>query len=935
MLKISTPGQFCDLTDYVVVGRRIPLSRKNKTGFLRYLSLKMINFILFSFCIIFNTSFMKNIFNLLTGTIILIIVLVGSYFEGSSQVVTPEEFFGFKPGTDRELFNYQPMIEYLQKLDEASPRVKMLDIGESPMGKRMYAVFFSSEENIANLEKLRQINRELALNTTLSETQLQATIDEGKVFILATLSMHASEVGPAQAAPDVAYTIATTSNVQLLNWLDDVVYMMVPSHNPDGMDLIVDYYKKTKGTKYEGANLPEVYHKYIGHDNNRDFVTLTQSDNAAVARLYNQTWFPQVLVEKHQMGSTGSRYYVPPPHDPIAENVDESMWHWMWIFGSNMAKDMARDGCTGVSQHYLFDDYWPGSTETAIWKNVVGLLTECASVQVAKPIYIEKSELRATGKGLGEYEKSINMPVPWKGGWWRLSDIIDYELSSTWSLIKTGSIHKKDILLNRNALAVKEVKKGEAQSPYFYIFPANQHDDGELADMLTLLDEHGISVFKISKELVVDGKIINEGDFVIPLAQPFRSFIKEVLEPQTYPERHYMPGGELIEPYDITSWSLPLHRGIKSVEINTPQPELASSIELVEFPVVPEMEEHGEVKTLVFPARRNESFKAVFAAMGKGIDVFRAEKEITVEGLTVRKGDFVVPFKTKDTEKWHEILKGFKTVAPSVKVEIKDGISEIEMPEIALVETSFHDMDAGWTRYIFDSYFIPYTVVKPGDIPDKELSDFDIIILPDSDKDILLSGKNKRSDNTYSIPAYDPQYTKGLTKAGQQKLVRFVNDGGAIISWGRSARLFMGAQSFKQNGETEEFQLPVADISESLQKQKLYCPGSLLKIELKENHPLTYGMEETANVFTRARPIFSTSVPYFDTDRRVIAAYPEEEKEILVSGYVNNEELLEGKAAMVWAKKGKGQFVFYGFYPQFRASTSGTYKLLFNALLLK
>jgi hypothetical protein len=169
--------------------------------------------------------------------------------------------------------------------------------------------------------------------------------------------------------------------------------MMVPSQNPDGMDMIVNHYKKYKGTKYDGCSMPGVYNKYVGHDNNRDYVTLTQPDTRAIANAYANEWYPQVLLEKHQMWSTGTRYFVPPNHDPIAENINEEMWNWTWIFGSNMAKDMTSQGLAGVSQHYLFDDYWPGSTETSIWMNIISLLTEAASVQYAKPVYIRPNEL--------------------------------------------------------------------------------------------------------------------------------------------------------------------------------------------------------------------------------------------------------------------------------------------------------------------------------------------------------------------------------------------------------------------------------------------------------------------------------------------------------------------------------------------------------------
>lgn len=852
----------------------------------------------------------------------------------SRQLKTPEDYFGFQPGTDQSLFNYDPLIEYLQMVAEVSPRVKMIEVGESPMGAKMYATFFSSEENIKNLDRLKHINKELAINPDLSENEIQTYTDEGKVFIMAALSMHSTEVGPSQSAPLLAYEIATTKDPKILNWLDNVVYMIVPSHNPDGMDLVVNHYNKSKGTKYEGGNLPEVYHKYVGHDNNRDFVTLTQSDNLAVARLYNKTWYPQVMVEKHQMGSYGPRYFVPPMNDPIAENIDERVWNWTWIFGSNMATDMAADGLAGVSQHYLFDDYWPGSTETALWKNVIGLLTECASVQFAKPIYIEKNELRASGKGLGEYKKSINMPFPWNGGWWRLNDIIEYEMSSTWSLIKTGSIHKNEILLNRNVLCKKEVKKGKTLAPAYFILPNIQHDKGELYGLITLLDEHGVAVYKTSDKLQYNGRVIEKGDYIVPLAQPYRAFIKEVLESQKFPERHYTPGGEMIKPYDITSWSLPLHRGVSSFQIDEVVNSLETALLKVEFPLQFKAEHSENIKSLVFPVSNNESFKVAFKAMSQGIKVLRITESLKVGEVILQRGDFVIDITKNKSDKLHDVFSDLTVNPISLTQTLSENIDELELPKIALIETNFHDMDAGWTRYIFDTYQIPFTVVKPGEVKEKNLSEFDVIVFPDNNKSILLEGKYKGSSGAYSIPSYDPQFTKGIEKEGVQKLMKFVNDGGTIVSWGLSTGLFLGAQSIKiSDKKIEEFQLPVSDISDNLKKSGLYAPGSLLNIDLKIDHPLTLGMQKTAKVFSRGRPVFSTSIPYFDTDRRVIASYPDDK--VLASGYAKSNELLEGKSAMVWAKKGKGQFVLYGFYPQFRASTAGTYKLLFNALLLK
>ena len=850
-----------------------------------------------------------------------------------NEIQTPIDFFGFQPGTDRMLIDYEPLIDYLKQLAEASPRVKMIEIGESPMGKTMYMLLFSSPENIQNIDRLKEINKKLALNPNLTEAQLKTYSDEGKVFVLTTLSMHSSEVGPSQAAPLVAYELATTTDSALEKQLNDVVYMMVPSSNPDGMDMIVKHYMESKDTKYEGGNYPGVYHKYVGHDNNRDFVTLTQKDNKAVARIYNTDWYPQVLVDKHQMGTTGPRYFVPPMHDPIAENVDEKIWNWTWIFGSNMAKDMAADSLTGVTQNSMFDDYWPGSTETGIWKGVISMLTECASVQLAKPVFIEKSELRGGGSGLAEHKKSINMPAPWQGGWWRLSDIADYEVVSSLSLIKTASFHKKDILLNRNALCKGEVEKGKTQAPAYFIFPAKQHDQSELIALLNLLNEHGVEVYKTSNELTYKGRIIEKGDYIVPLAQPYRAFVKEVLEKQKYPERYFTLGGEMMRPYDITSWSLPLHQGVDAFRIEEVVTQIDDNLLEVTLPFKLAYQLPQEGTTLIFPVNNNESFKIAFAAMSNKIDIKRVSKDVSTGDINLKMGDFLIPVTKKNSDDLKEILADIKVEPLEVSEEILENAKEIKIPNIALVETAFHDMDAGWTRFVFDSYNIPFTVLSPSDIKSKDLDDFDVIVFPDNQKSLLIDGKYKGSDGTTSIPNYNPKHIKGMEKDGLQKLLKFENEGGTIVSWGESIELFLGVQSIKiSENEKDEFELPVSDISKGIKGKGFYAPGTLFNVELLENHPLTLGMSKTAHIFTVGKPVFGTSVPYFDVDRRVIASYVEEN--VVASGYAEKDELLEGKSAMVWAKKGKGNFVLYGFYPQFRASTPGTYKLLFNALLL-
>ena len=862
-------------------------------------------------------------------SIIFLISVTVTVFSQDAEIVEPIDHFGFKPGTDRELIAYEDLIEYLNILDEFSDKLKMIEIGKSPFGKPIYICFISSPENIANLDELKTINRSLMLDTEIHDQDREEIIEKGKVFVLATLSMHSREVGPSQSAPLIAYDLITTSEINKLTWLNDVVYMMVPCHNPDGMDMIVEHYKKYKDTKYEGSSMPGVYHKYVGHDNNRDFVTLTQTDTKAIASIYNLEWFPQVMVEKHQMGSGGVRYFVPPPHDPIAEIIDAGIWNWIGIFGSNMITDMTKDGLAGVSQHYLFDEYWPGSTGTCQWKNVIGMLTEAASVQVAKPIYIEPNELTVRGKGLAEYKKSVNMPLPWEGGWWRLGDIIDYEVSSTMSILKTASNHRTDILEFINDLCRREVKKGKTEAPYYYVMPLKQNDQSELVGMVNLLKEHGINVYQLNHDLTINNVIYGSGDIVVPMAQPFRPFIKEVLEDQEFPLRHYTPDGEIIKPYDITSWSLPLHRGVQCTEINIRSTELENS--LTEIPGSFNLnKEEVEYNAIILPATNNESYRAAFMAMGLGLKVSRLADDVITDEKEFKKGSFYI----ERSDKLNNVLQTLTVSPVFLKSDFDYKLNEINMPRIGLTESWFHDMDAGWTRYVLDEYQIPFTILRPADFETTDLKEnFDIVIFPNVSKNVLMDGKYK-SGSTYYISSYPPEYTKGMGEIGMEKLMEFLDGGGIIISWGRSIQLFDANLKIKHSEDNiEEFKLPFKSITNELKEAGLYCPGPLIKINIKQNHPLTYGLEKDAGILFKRSQVFSTSIPKFDMDRRVIAVFPE--KDILLSGYCENENKIANKTAMVWLKKGKGQIVLMGFSPQFRASTQGTYKLLFNSLLLE
>ncbi len=838
----------------------------------------------------------------------------------------PESVFGFKPGTDRKLIDYSQLIDYLELAAEASPRVVLEEIGRSTLDRPMKMVFISSEENLERLDELREINRRLALDPSIPDEERASVIENARVFVMATLSMHSTEVAPAQTLPLLTYDLATTEDPEVLGWLDDVVVMVVATLNPDGMDMVVDHYRESLGTAYEGGSMPGLYHHFIGHDNNRDFVALTQAESQAVSRVFSTEWYPQVLLDKHQMGKTGPRYFVPRYHDPIAENIDGGLWTWSDVFGSGMARELSASGHTGVASNWVFDEYWPGATTTSHWKGVISILTEAASVRTASPIFVEKNEFRVRGKGLSEYKKSVNMPSPWPGGWWRLGDIVNYELASWRGALKTASMLRNEILSFRNDLCRAEVKRGRTEPPYYYVMPAAQHDPSERDHLVDLLGEHGVEVAQLTAPVVVGDHNFAAGDLVVTMAQPYRPFVKEVMEDQRYPVRHYTPGGDVIRPYDITSWSLPRHLGVTAVELDVRSDALEAALEPFEAApaVSPSLESAWGV---ALDPRDNASYRAVFAALQSGVSVSRAPDGLTVGETQLPAGAFILE---KPRGEVLDLIPAAR--ATVLETQPTAEVIKVSKPRVALIETWYHDMDAGWTRYLLEDYGVDYTLLRPGDVVKADLAkNFDVVIFPDADKHVLTKGKYE-SSGPYRVNDYRPEFRKGLGDDGCKGLHAFIEKGGVIVAWGRSTELFFDSVTFGDGEDAMEIELPVQDDADELSKKGFYAPGSLLAVELNTEHPVNWGMPAEFGVFTRGRPVLGTGMPMLIADRRVLGVFPEEN--ILLSGYAEKVELLAERPAMVWVRAGHGQLVLFGFQPQFRGSIPGTYKLIFNTLML-
>src|ERR1051325_9938987 len=482
----------------------------------------------------------------------LIAVLFASVAAAAAPLQSPSQFLGFEVGADRKLADYRQIVSYFKALDEASPRVQIETLGKTTLGEDMIMAVVSAEENMRDLERIRDTARRLADPRNLSEQQLDALVNEGKSIVLVTCNIHSNEIASSQMAMEWAYDLARANDPETKRRLNNVVLLLVPSLNPDGQIMITDYYRKYLGTRYEGGRLPWLYHAYVGHDNNRDWFMLTQIETKNLSRAIYKEWYPQLFVDEHQMGSEGPRMFIPPFADPVDPDVHPLIWREANLVGTNMAFRLEQQKKSGLIYGYSFDAYWLGGTRnTGWWKNITGLLLETASARIATPVEISPSELRGGSKGLIDYKATINHPNPWKGGVWRMRDIMDYERIASDALLETAADRREDLLRDLLTRARAAVAHGGTAA---YRIPRQQRDWPTAQHLAWLMNEHNVEV-----------RPSENGDYWIPLAQPYSRFIEEMMEPQRYPEVRLQPGKDILRPYDIATWTLPLMMGV-SVE---------------------------------------------------------------------------------------------------------------------------------------------------------------------------------------------------------------------------------------------------------------------------------------------------------------------------------------------------------------------------------
>ena len=823
-----------------------------------------------------------------------------------AEVPTPSQFLKLPIGADRTLADYGQITAYFRALAAASPRVQIEDLGRSTSGQPLIMAVISSETNLKNKNRHKEIARKLADPRGLSAAQVEALAKEGRAIVLVTCAIHASEIGATQMAMEWAHALATAQDAETLRRLDSVILLLMPSINPDGQVMETEYYRKQLGTKYEGGRLPWLYHPYVGHDNNRDWYMLTQKESVAINRMAYHEWFPQVWLDEHQMGATGPRMFVPPYANPVAKEVHPLVWRTVDLLGSTMSLRLEEAGKAGVAYGTMFDAYWPGGTKnTGWWKNVVGLLTEVASARLASPADIDPSELAASSKGLVEYKAQVNFPNPWMGGTWRLRDIMDYERIASDALLESCANLRADLLRNRARMAQASIQAGAPGR--FYRLAADQRDPVAAARLAHLMAENGAEV-----------RLAKNGDYLLPTAQPLGRFVKEMLEPQRYPETRPAAGVAPMAPYDVAAWTLPMMMGVKVEQVRLGDAEQRASrlLEATDWPKGG-LQGRGSVAVL---DRRSTATAGLLNEVLKGGTATVALEAFEAEGRRFEAGSVLVsatPALGRSAEARYLTLA---TLAAQPKVKQ----AALKAPRVGLLKPWAVSMDEGWTRWILEQYGFAPRSLEPKDVKAGKLREaLDVIVLPDVAKGSLLDGRGRSESEgvrrfVEELPA---EYSGGLGKDGMKALRDFVEAGGTVVALSASSELLM-----------DEWALPVRNTLTGGRGDDFSCPGSLLHMQIQTTHPVGYGMAAASFGFMDGRLAFQTSPASPQNRRAVIASYPDDARDILASGWIKGAEKLERKSAAVALELGKGRVVLFGFRVQHRAQTEDTFKLLFNAL---
>jgi hypothetical protein len=812
-------------------------------------------------------------------------------------VPTPQSVLGFVPGEDRKLADWSQVLTYLKALSAASGRVRVEEVGKTTQGRPFVLVTVTSEANQARLEEIRQENARIADPRGLGEEAAERIVRQGRAIVAMAFSIHSTEVGGTLASLRLLHHLASSDDPRVTSILDATVLLVIPSHNPDGTDLVAQWYRAQLGTPFEGTSPPELYHAYAGHDNNRDWYMFTQAETRLTVRSLYHRWHPQVVHDVHQMGGRGARIFVPPYADPWEPNVDGALVAASGAIGSHVASRLTTGGRTGVVSGAIFDAWTPGRAYPHTHGGV-RILTETASARLATPVEVKPEELESHDSGYDPRVASASYPVPWPGGRWSLGDIVETQLQASLAILEHVAANRE--LWLRTALAANRRASARAE-PFAFVIPAGQRDPSAVTRLVEVLHLGEVEVHRASSAFRAAGREYPAGSFVVRMQQPASAFAKTVLERQRYPDLREHEGGPPRRPYDVTAHTLPLLLGVDVETVGSP---FAAALQLVADDAGPRGTVEGAGPRLALGHASGE-LVALSRLLVEGVPVRWALDAFADAGRSFPAGTFLVPGSARRVVASLASELGF--VARAVRAEPR--ALRLRRPRVGLYRSWVPAIDEGWTRFVFEKEMgVPYRSLRDRDVRAGGLRrSFDAIVLPDQPPAALLGGHLKGS-----MPE---EYAGGLGQEGVAALRAFVEAGGTLVALD-SASLFA----------VEQLRLPVKNALAGVASADFYCPGSILATRADGARPLAHGLPATTPVWFEGSPAFEVG------PGEAVLRY--EDDQPLLSGWLVGGDRLKGRAALAEVPLGKGRVVLFGFRPQYRAQSRVTYGALLNALYL-
>jgi hypothetical protein len=649
-----------------------------------------------------------------------------SVFTIAAQTVpSPKTVLGFHPTDDKTIADWTQISNYFAKLDAASDKVKVEEIGKTTLGKSQIVAYISSAANIKSLDPIKKHNQRIInLDGNMIDREIgNKLVESGKIIVAISCSIHSTEIVASQMSMNLAYELATATDETTKQILENTILLLIPSANPDGVDIVADWYRKTLGTKYEGSSPPELYHHYAGHDNNRDWFMMNLAETRNITKLFWQEWFPQIVFDVHQQGQTGARFTIPPFFDPPNPRIDPLILRELGLLGYKMAADLQRAGQEGVTTNATYDTWWHGGFRSApYYHNSIGILSEAASADLMTPITITKENLsrRNPTRGIvSMLETATNIPDPWEGGEWKPSDIARVEMIASRAVLEMAAKFRERYLRNFYDLSRANLVR-KRNEPQAFIIPAGQPNQESVARFLEILMWQGMEIhrmtnegyFAMEKEKRGDFHEMPLGSFLVFVNQPQKNNVLSLFEKQVYPNR-LNANGEAEVPYDVAGWTLPLQMGVEAEAI--------------------------------WNIRNLEKFTKTLKQVE---NINQARSVLNLKPTNQPFAKSANPLKTN--------------------------------PKIGLYKGSASSMDEGWTRLVLDNFQIPFISLADANFRQNDLN-FDAIILPAMSERSIVQGLSKEN--------YPEEFSGGITQQGVENLKKYVEAGGKLICFDDSCEL--------------------------------------------------------------------------------------------------------------------------------------------------